>query len=187
MAVLDAPPARVTAGDTWSWRWASADYPAPAWANAWRVVGPGVALDVSAVAEGPGFVATASAAATAALTIAARGVPCTLFGWVTQAATRFEVYRAPLLVLPNPATATGDQRGHAAATLAAIEALLEGRATKDQESYRIGDRELKRIPVPELLSLRDYYRAEAKREADADALASGRPRARVVLTRMARA
>jgi hypothetical protein len=70
--------------------------------------------------------------------------------------------------------------------LEAINALLEGRATKDQQSYRIGDRELTRIPVPELLKLRDYYKAEAQRETNAAALASGVGRPRTILTRFGR-
>lgn len=187
MAVLDAPPLRAVVGDTWSWRWANGDYPASAaWTNSWRVVGDGVALSISATAEGDGFLVSASASATAALNIAARGLPATLIGWVSKGADRFQVYTGGLFILPNPATITGDLRGHAARTLAAIEAMLEGSASKDQRSIKIGDREIARIPIPELLSLRDYYQAEARREAEAAALASGRPRTRRVLTRMGR-
>jgi hypothetical protein len=188
MATLDAPPLRATAGDTWAWRWASADYPASAgWANAWRLVGTGVALSISATADGDGFVATAPAANTAALSIGARGLPATLIGWVSRAGERFQVYSGGLFILPDPATITGDLRGHATRTLAAIEAMLEGSASKDQRSIKIGDREIARIPIPELLALKDYYAGEARREAEAAALASGRPRRRIVLTRMGRA
>lgn len=188
MPIASAPLTRAVAGDTWTWLWSSADYPASAgWVVAWRMVGPGVALNITTTASGDAHLATASAATTAGLTVPVAGVPCTLIGWATQGAERFEVYRAPCAVLPNPATITGDLRGHAARTLAAINALLEGRATKDQQSYKIGERELSRIPVNELLALRDYYRAEARREDEAAGLASGRPRARLVVTRMARA
>ena len=188
MATLDAPPLRATAGDTWSWRWSSAEYAASAgWANAWRAVGTGVALSISATAEGDGFLATASAADTAALSVGARGLPVTLIGWVSKAGERFQVYSGGLFILPNPATITGDLRGHATRTLAAIEAMLEGSASKDQRSIKIGDREIARIPIPELLQLRDYYANEARLEKEAAALASGRPRRRVVLTRMGRA
>jgi hypothetical protein len=184
----DAPPSRVMAGDTWTWLWASPAYPpSGGWNSSWRVIGTGIALDIAASAEGAAFRVTASAATTAALTVAARGVACQLYGWVSRSGERFAIHEGALLVLPNPATATGDLRGHAARTLAAIEALLEGRATKDQQSYRIGDRELARIPIEELMTLRDYYRAEARREADAAALASGQPRRRMIHTRMARA
>ena len=48
---------------------------------------------------------------------------------------------------------TADQR-----TYDAILATLEGRATSDQMQYRIGTRELHRIPLPELQELaRQYY------------------------------
>lgn len=187
MPTMDAPPSRVTAGDSWAWAWSSADYlPSAGWVLSWRVLGLGVALSVSSVAEGDGFVASAPAASTAALAVPARGLPCTLIGWVSRAGERFEVYRAPCLLLPDPATITGDLRGHATRTLAAIEALLEGRATKDQQSYKIGDRELARIPVPELISLRDYYVSQAAREADAALISSGRRRPYQVLARFGR-
>ena len=181
-------PTSIVAGDSVSFLWSGAEHPAPTWSSSWRLVGTGVALDFVEVAEGSSHRVTATAAATAALTVpSARGVPCTLFGSVTSGLARRTVHSAACLLLPNPATVTGDQRGHAASTLAAINAMLEGKASKDQKSYRIGDRELERIPIPELLALRDYYQAEARREANAALLASGLPAGpRRVLTRMVR-
>jgi hypothetical protein len=187
MPTADAPPDRFAAGDTLRWRYASADYPAnDGWVLSYRLVGAGVALTIAASADGAGFIAEATAAQTAVLSVPAAGVPCTLIGYVSKDAERWAVYRAPCLVQPNPATITGDLRGHATKMLEAINALLEGRATKDQQSYRIGDRELTRIPVPELLKLRDYYKAEAQRETNAAALASGVGRPRTILTRFGR-
>lgn len=191
MPTASTPPARLAAGDTISFAWSHADYPASAgWSLAFRIVGAaaGLPITLTATASGDGFVVAGTASATAAITVGATGAPATLVGYASKDAERFEVYRAPLHLLPNPATITGDLRGHAARTLAAINALLEGRATKDQMSYKLGDRELSRIPIPELLALRDYYITEARREEDAAALASGMPRRtpRTVLTRWAR-
>ena len=59
---------------------------------------------------------------------------------------------------------TADPRSHAKITLEAVEAVIEGRATKDQENYSIAGRSLSRTPVADLLSLRDYYRTEFLRE-----------------------
>ena len=59
---------------------------------------------------------------------------------------------------------TSDPRSHAKITLEAVEAVIEGRATKDQENYSIAGRSLSRTPVADLLSLRDYYRTEFLRE-----------------------
>jgi hypothetical protein len=181
------PPTRAVAGDTWRWSWSSAAYPASAgWQAAWRLIGPGIALDISSSAQGDAHLAEAPASATAALAVPPSGVSCTLVGWVTNGDERYEIYRAPLSLLPNPATSSGDLRGRAAQLLDAIDAMLAGRATKDQESYRIGDRELRRIPIPDLIALRDWAASQARAEAAAEALMQGRPRSRRIVTRMAR-
>lgn len=56
-----------------------------------------------------------------------------------------------------------DGRGHLERVIDAIEAVLEKRATLDQQRYTINNRELWRTPIPELLTLRDRYRAELRR------------------------
>ncbi|WP_296652863.1 hypothetical protein [Paraburkholderia sp.] len=56
-----------------------------------------------------------------------------------------------------------DARVHAQRVLAAIEAVIEKRATMDQERYTINNRELHRTPIGDLLKLRSYYRAELQR------------------------
>lgn len=57
-----------------------------------------------------------------------------------------------------------DPRSHAERTLEAIEAVLEKRATTDQQRYSINNRELWRTPIPELLALRNQYRSEVRRQ-----------------------
>ena len=191
MPTAASPPTRLAAGDTIDFAWSSADYPAPTWSGTWRIIGAatGLPLALTSATSGSGFRITATAAATAGIAVPARGLSATLIGFVSAGAERFEIYRAGIQLLPNAATITGDLRGHAAIVLAAIEAVIENRATKDQMGYRIGDRSLERTPLPDLLKLRDQYRFEAAREADAAALASGMPRRtpRALLTRMARA
>ncbi|MFC6053888.1 hypothetical protein A6M14_09610 [Acinetobacter sp. Ac_877] len=66
---------------------------------------------------------------------------------------------------------TQDFRSHARRTLDAIEATIEGRASLDQERYRINNRELYRTSFEALKKLRDQYRAEVNRE---EAKASGK-------------
>jgi hypothetical protein len=76
-----------------------------------------------------------------------------------------EVEAGKTTIKPNLALiADGyDGRSHVERVLAAIEAVLEKRATIDQERYKINNRELWRTPVPDLLVLRDRYRAELRR------------------------
>lgn len=57
-----------------------------------------------------------------------------------------------------------DKRSHAQKTLAALEAVIEGRATLDQERYRLNNRELWRTPLADLIKLRNQYRVEVARE-----------------------
>ena len=59
---------------------------------------------------------------------------------------------------------SSDERSHARRVLEAIEAVIEGRAKKDQSKYKINNRELERTPIADLLTLRRQYRAEVFRE-----------------------
>jgi len=62
---------------------------------------------------------------------------------------------------------------HAKTMLDAIEAVLEGRIDSDVESYSIAGRQITKIPITELLTIREKYKAEVKKEEDADNLALG--------------
>lgn len=57
-----------------------------------------------------------------------------------------------------------DTRSHNKKMLDAINATLENRATSDQQSYSIAGRSLTKIPISELLQLRDYYLEKANHE-----------------------
>lgn len=76
-----------------------------------------------------------------------------------------EVESGTLTILPDMATTDVTEfRSHAQRTLDAIEAVIENRATIDQERYRINNRELYRTPMADLLKLRSTYRMEVQRE-----------------------
>ncbi len=63
-----------------------------------------------------------------------------------------------VIVLADPATQ--DTRSHSEKVLEAIEALIEGRATKDVASYSIAGRSLTRLSPDELVKWRAVYRRE---------------------------
>ena len=73
-------------------------------------------------------------------------------------------------IKPNRDTTASDPRNHVRRVLDSIEAVIEGRATKDQENYSIQGRSLSRTPIPDLLILRDRYKAEYIREQRAERL-----------------
>ena len=62
---------------------------------------------------------------------------------------------------------------HAATMLAAIEAVLEGRITADIETYSIAGRQITKIPISELLTLRSKYKIEVQAEEDAERIKLG--------------
>lgn len=77
----------------------------------------------------------------------------------------YEVDSGTIDILGDMQTATGgDYRSHAQKVLDAVEAVIEGRATLDQERYRINNRELYRTPMADLLKLRAQYRNEVRQE-----------------------
>lgn len=80
-----------------------------------------------------------------------------------------------MTVKPNLATVAGtyDGRSQAKQILDAIDARLLNRATTDQNKYSIAGRSIDRIPIAELLSLRDKFALMYKREQDAEKLRNG--------------
>lgn len=144
-------PDTLTAGDAWAWKadGFAAVYPAPDYSLAYHLAPRhgGGAIVVPAVPVADGFLVTVAAAATSA---AAPGP----WAWslkVTRAADGASVTVATGAVEIRPDAATGaDTRTQARRFLDAINAVLEGRATKDVEAYTIEGRSLTRVPFMEL-------------------------------------
>lgn len=95
--------------------------------------------------------------------------------WVEKGDQRITVAAGQCTINADPATSDEgtDTRSHARKTLDAIEAVIEKRASRDQERYTIAGRELWRTPIPQLLALRDRYAAMVAREDAAAAMAAG--------------
>jgi hypothetical protein len=91
-----------------------------------------------------------------------------LYRWVALAikgGDRLTVGTGTLEVGANLETADpADARSHAQRMLALIEAALEKRIPKDQQSYEIDGQRLDRIPIERLDALRSKYRRELQRE-----------------------
>lgn len=185
--IPDNEPAELRAGDTWKWTRSLADYSAAAgWTLKYRFRHPTAAgFEIVASASGSDFAITVAAATTAAYTAG----KYTWQAWVEGGSSeKYSVDEGTLAVLPDyrsgTASATLDDRSHARKVLEAIEAVIENRASRDQESYKIADRELKRTPLADLLKLRTRYQAEAAAEEAAEKIANGLQTGRRLLVRM---
>jgi hypothetical protein len=154
-------PSLITAGLSLKTEVVLDDYPAPTWSLRAILRGP-AQIDLVSAAAGTGHLLSAGAAATANWTAG-------LYALSLRAASGddvFEVEAGQVSVLADlVGVANGhDARGHAQRTLSAIEAVLEGRASKDQQSYTINGRSLLRTTIADLLLLRSTYRKEVQAE-----------------------
>lgn len=153
-------PAKIKAGLTFFIGPITTDYAAPDWSLSLKLRGP-LAIDISGTPDGAGHILRAEAAATAEWTA---GLYAYTLRATDAAGTVVEIEAGQTTVEADLA-AIGpghDSRDHVRRTLEAIEAVLERRATLDQEKYRINNRELWRTPVADLLRLRDRYKAELR-------------------------
>jgi hypothetical protein len=67
-----------------------------------------------------------------------------------------------------------DPRTHAEIMLAKIESLLSGKADADVANYSIAGRSLTKMSFDELIKVRDFYKAEFRKEQIADRIRQGR-------------
>jgi hypothetical protein len=172
--IQNVPPATIQAGDTITWRRELVDYPAgDGWSLKYTLVSTNGVKNIEASSAGDDYTVTVTAA-TSKDYVAGDYV---LTEYVTKDDERHTIGTSRMRVLPDLAAASGatDTRTHARKVLDAIEAWLERRAPT-AATYRVGERELQTYPLPELLSLRDRYRAEVTRE---ERIASGRVFGRV--------
>lgn len=108
--------------------------------------------------------------------------------WVEKAGEKYEVDSGVVTLRANPIVAsTLDNRSDAKIALDNVNAKLSGSTNATVLSYRIGERELRNYPMPELLALRSSLITQVKREARAAALAKGMPDPSKVYVRVARA
>jgi len=170
--VNDFLPAKISAGLTFSQLVTLACYPATGWQLSVLLRGP-AAIDINGVAEGMAHRLAASAAVTAgwkpglyrfSARVSADGV-------VNEVESGTVEILADVAQLPDEA---GDMRSHARIVLENIRAVIEKRATQDQQRYVIstpnGPRELWRTPMKDLLLLEQTYLARVRAE---DAAARG--------------
>lgn len=152
-------PTELTASTSWRWDKRLSDHPpADGWTLKYALRGPSD-RDIAATPNGDTYEVRIAATDTE---IAAG--PYRLVGFVENAGgDRFVVYDEVLRVLQSPLFAV-NRKSHAERTLEVIEAVLEGRASDDEEQYQIGQKSVSKIPVDELHRLRQVYAEEVWRE-----------------------
>jgi len=176
-------PAQVTAGDTISWTKTVDDFPAgDGWTLTYNLRGPSSSIDITAAGQADGSYLVSVSAATSANWTAER---YRFKAFVSKDSSRYEVDEGRIVVAADFAElAIFDERSHAEITLANIKAVLEKKATRDQQSFTLPNgQSLERISVPDLLKFKDYYEREVANERNARRLKRGNRIGGVILTR----
>lgn len=169
--IAEGEPLALVRGDTWAWKRSDlgSDYPPAGWALSYAARREGSTADefvITAAESGSDYLVTVDAATTADY---AAGI----WNWsahMTRSSdgARVTIGRGQWTIAANLAADDVDTRTYARRTLDAIEAVIEGRASKSDQSYSIAGRSLSRIPLGELLAFRDKFRREVRAEMEAE-------------------
>lgn len=182
---LPQEPSSFIGGDTVSWTKSLNDFSAAdGWVLTYEFRGAN-RKTVTCAANGSGFLATITAEDSAAY------IPGDyyVFGYASKGTERYSVFQGKISVKQNPAAGNSpfDGRTHAKRCLDAIEATLEGNASRDESSYSIQfggtNRQLSLCSKDELMKMRNYYLSEVRREEQAERLAQGGDRGNRILVR----
>lgn len=179
-------PEEFTAGDTVKFYRTVPDYsPDDGWELSYALVIDGQLVEWTSSDNGDGrFLVEVAAADTASYTAG-------VYQWqayVTSGAERYRVDEGSTTVRQNFAAHSSglDARSHFRKTLDALEALMEGKATKDQLSYSIGGRSIQRMTMSEVLEAMSYYRRKVKAEERRERIANGKGSGRRIMQRFSR-
>lgn len=176
---MPVEPSQLRVGDTWSWRRSLPDYPASkGWVLTYELVNGSDCISIAATADGDDHLVVVPAVDTS-------NKAAGDYQWlarVRKAGVVTSIESGVMTVLPDFSRAV-DARSHVRKVLAAIERILEGRATKDDQEYSIGGRSLKRTPIPDLLLLRDKYKIDLANEIAAENLQKGLGTGKRILVR----
>lgn len=170
-------PKSIAAGDTWRFVASLSSYPAPSHSLTIVFWNGEQRFSIDSTPSGSDHI-VAQTGAQSSTRIPGR------YSWkafAKQGSNRWQVAEGTTVVTPNvEGDRPFDTRSHARKVLDSIEAVIENRATKDQEEYQIDGRSLKRTPIADLLRLRSAYEVEAKREDRAARAAAGLKTGRII-------
>lgn len=176
-------PKQVYAGASWSWETTVSGYSA---ADGYSIeyiftnASNSLSFTDDGTATGETFAIELAAATTAAYT--AGDYVWSLFA--IKALERIFIASGGIEIIPDitDGSTAYDARTHVKKTLDAIEAVLEGKASKDQMSYSVAGRSISRYSPEELVKWRKQYASEYAQECNAAAIEAGRGNNRIIKT-----
>lgn len=171
-------PEKIQAGDSLQFTDSLSNYPATTWTLTYTLINENLRVSFSATASGTDHYTNVSPATSAKWIKGTYKYLAT----VSDGSDRFTVGSGTVKILAD-VSEPSDQREHCEKVLDAIEAVIEGKATRDQSSYSIAGRSLSTYSPPELLAWRDKYKQEVKSLRQAEKVAAGLGSGRLVKVR----
>lgn len=185
-AYPEGVPSRLVAGDRWAWKQSGlTDYPSASYSLRWvfrSFSTTSAEIAVDSAADGTVYYAEVAAATTAGYT--AGWYAWQLYVVRTSDNERVTISQGRVEVIADRDTATSDPRNHNRLMLDALESLLQGKATRDQLSYSIGDRSLSRMGAEEIQTWYDLYRRRVAQDEQEEQVEQGKGGGRRVRVRL---
>ena len=160
-------PEELIVGDLWQWRRTdlNTDYPNDSYTLKYALrlqASTATELEINASASGDDYLVSVASSATATYTAGDYTYQCYIIR--NSDSARITIRTGTLKVVANRDASTADPRTNAKIFLDAIQAVIEGRATRDQESYSIAGRSLSRTPLEELHKFEAIYKSRVFQE-----------------------
>ncbi len=159
-------PSELQLGDFWAWKRddLAADYPLADYALSYEfnLIDGSTAANFTLTATESGNEYIISTSSTTSYTLGN-------YNWISYItrssdSARVKLEEGYVEIQDNYATTSNSVRSHAKKVLDAIEAVIENRASMDQQSMSIAGRSLSRMSITDLMTFRDRYKAEYLKE-----------------------
>ena len=171
--VLSSLPSRFSAGDSLSWRWSDHRFPASDWTLQYVLLKAGKKIAIDAVADGTDHLVELPNSTTA-------DYESGEYRWKAHVSNddgeRYEVDSGSVEITEDYASQTRgmDARSHVKKVLDALEASIEGRASKTQMQQTVGGVQVQHIELADQIKLRDRYAIRYRKELAASGKGSSR-------------
>jgi hypothetical protein len=170
-------PEGIVVGDFIQWRRTdlSGDYPNTAYTMTYvaRITGGGN-TEIQLVGTNYNDDYLFSASSTTSASFVAGYYHWQLEAFQTSSSNRIVIDRGAFNIIVDLDVNGTDPRTHAEIMVSKIESLLSGKADADVANYSIAGRSLTKMSFDELVKVRDFYKAEFRKEQIADRIRQGR-------------
>lgn len=159
-------PSELQLGDFWAWKRddLASDYPVADYSLSYEfnLIDGSTASNFTLTATESGDEYIISTSSTTSYTVGN-------YNWISYItrssdSARVKLEEGYVEIQDNYATTSASVRSHAKKVLDAIEAVIENRASMDQQSMSIAGRSLSRMSIDDLMTFRDRYKAEYLKE-----------------------